>query len=488
MRTVLRNASWIATCDDAQPWLEQSHVSIVDGRIECVQTAPITLPADETVDLHGCLLMPGLVNLHHHFFQTVTRAHPALHRAAAQDWLVNLLPMWAELEPADIAAAARNVAAELLLSGTTTSADHAFMFSDRGDERIAAQIDAVRSLGLRQHLVRSCQPVIGGPVETRLSAIMRWRMQTLIDDEQAVLAQCRADMERWHDPRPGSMLTLALGPSTVPFGMPRLMRDLADLAEQQGCGLHAHYHPLQAERALCLKLNGHSPLAFLDAAGWLRPGTWLAHCTELDDEEIERFAASGVGVVHCPRTVLRLGYRMPRLAQMRRAGVKIAFGADGSASNDGGAFIADVRLALLMHRAGTADEADTARDWLAPLDALKMATRGAALMMGRPEIGMIAPGLCADLCAFDLSGVDCAGGLADPLGGFLMAGSGTRARLTMVHGRILVREGRLVEHDEAAIAAETNARAAALYARTRAAYPMLRADGANGGNGPAGAG
>ncbi|MSQ71501.1 MAG: 8-oxoguanine deaminase [Betaproteobacteria bacterium] len=474
MRTLLCNASWIATCDDAQPWLERAHVSVVDGQIECVQTEPITLPAEQTVDLHGCLLMPGLINLHHHFFQTLTRAHPALHRAAAEDWLVELYPLWAELEPADFAAAARNTAAELLLCGTTTSVDHAFALGDRGDARIAAQIDTVRSLGLRQHLVRSCLPAIGGRVETRLSAIMRGRLTTLIDESAALLAQCAADLARWHDPRPGSMLQLALGPSNLPYTLPGLMRDLAALAAQHGCGLHAHYHPRDAERALCRKLNGQSPLAFLEAAGWLRPGTWLAHCTELDDEEITRFAACGVGVVHCPRTVLRLGYRIPRLARMRRAGVKLAFGADGSASNDGGAFISDIRLGMLLHRVDTSDDADTARDWLSPQDALVMATRGAAAMIGRSDIGMIAPGLCADLCAYDLSGLDCAGGLSDPLGAFLLAGSGTRARLTMVDGRIRVRDGRLVDKNEAAIAAETNARAARLLARARDAFSMTR--------------
>ena len=215
-------------------------------------------------------------------------------------------------------------------------------------------------------------------------------------------------------------------------------------------------HPRAAERDLSRKLNGREPIDYLDSCGWLRPGTWFAHCTELDDNDIARMAERGVGIAHCPRTVLRMGYRMPRLDRWRAAGIPVGIGADGAGSNDAGAFLADVRLALLLHRAGTGDTADPQRDWLTPEDALKMATSGAAAILRRPEIGAIAPGLRADLAAFDMRGVDVAGALNDPLAGFLLAGSATRAMLTMVDGKVRVRDGRLVDADEQAIAAECN--------------------------------
>lgn len=473
MRIILRNARWVCTCDDATPFLENAHVSVLNGIIERVQATPIELPAEHTVDLAGCLLIPGLINVHHHFFQSLTRAIPRAHRAASEDWLVNLYPLWAEMSPADISAAARNAAAELLLSGTTTSADHAFNLRGQGTERITALIGAAQALGIRLHLVRGCLPAIGGKVEARLNAIMKGRLAGLIDSDEGLLEQCLADVRRWHDPNPGSMLRFALGPSNVTYTRPDLMREFAQFATESGCGLHAHLHPRQSERALSLRETGMAPLDFLEHAGWLRPGTWFAHCTELEDAEIARFAASGVGVAHCPRTVLRLGYRMPQLHRMRGAGVRVAFGADGAASNDGGTFLSDVRLGLLLHRAGGADQMDTERDWLTPLDAIKMATREAALMLGRPELGAIVPGMRADMAAFDLGGLDCAGALDDPLGGFLLAGSNTRARMTMVEGRIVVREGRLVSGDEKQIAAETNARSRDLLQRARAAYPEL---------------
>jgi 8-oxoguanine deaminase len=458
MRIHLRNARWVYAEERV---LEHAHVSVADGCIEAVQQAPIGGEADELVDLEGCLLIPGLISLHHHFFQHLTRAYPGAHGAAAEDWLVKLYPVWAEMRPEDIAAAARNAAAELLLSGTTTAVDHAFLLGDRGDERLAAQIEAVQELGLRLHLVRSGLPGIGGRVESRLAAIMGEGIQGLIDGEQAWLAQCRADLRRWHDASTGAMLRLDLGPSNIPYDKPALMGACAELAAEHGCGLHAHYHPRPPERDLCRRLNGIAPIEFLEGSGWLRPGTWFAHCTELDDEEIARFAARGVGIAHCPRTVLRLGYRIPRVHDWRRKGVRVGIGNDGAASNDAGAFIGDVRLALLLHRAGGADSIH----WLSPQEVLAMATRDAAAILRRPELGSIAPGMRADLAAFDLTGLDCAGGLKDAIAGFLLAGSETRARLTMVDGRIRVKDGQLVHQDEKAIAAETNARSRALSDR-----------------------
>ncbi|MGQ0656307.1 MAG: amidohydrolase family protein [Betaproteobacteria bacterium] len=448
MRTVLRNARWIWT---GARLLERAHVSIVDGRIESVQAAPIDAAAELSPDLDGCLLMPGLISLHHHFFQHVTRAWPGLHRAPSEGWLGGMYPVWGRMEAADIAAAARAAAAELLLSGTTTSVDHAFLLRASGDERLAAQIEAVRALGLRQHIVRSGLPSLPA------------RFSALLDAEGPLLEQCRADVSRWHDPARGAMLRLDLGPSNVPYDKPALMRALADLAAEHGCGLHVHFHPRRAERELSRRLSGAEPIDFLDAAGWLRPGTWFAHCTELDDRDIARMAERGVGIAHCPRTVLRLGYRVPALHRWRASGVRVAFGADGGASNDAGAFLADVRLALLLHRAGTAGNADPQRDWLEPADALAMATREAAAILRRPELGSLEAGACADLAAFDLRGVDVAGALNDPLAGFLLAGSATRAKLTMVNGVVRVLDGKLVGADEHAIAAECNERSRALF-------------------------
>jgi cytosine/adenosine deaminase-related metal-dependent hydrolase len=296
------------------------------------------------------------------------------------------------------------------------------------------------------------------------------RLDALITPEAGLVAQCRADVERWHDASHGSMLRLALGPSNLPYGKPQLLHDFARIADDTGCGLHAHYHPRQAERAECRAVLGCEPIEFLERAGWLRPGAWLAHCTELDDAEIDRFAATGTGVAHCPRTVLRLGYHVPRIARMRAAGTPLGVGVDGAASNDGGAFIADLRLALLLHR--TREQAPLEGDqvWMAPEDALRLATSDAAALLGRDDIGRLKVGMCADITAFDLGSVGYGGSLNDPLAGFLLAGTETRATTTIVNGQCVVRDGKLVTADERVLARTTQAASAELLRRTAVRY------------------
>jgi cytosine/adenosine deaminase-related metal-dependent hydrolase len=247
---------------------------------------------------------------------------------------------------------------------------------------------------------------------------------------------------------------------------------MAKISTETGCGLHMHYHPSKWERVYCRRMFDAEPIEFLERCGWLRPETWFAHCTELDHYDIAAFAKHGVGFAHCPRTILRLGYPIPPIARVRKAGIRIGFGVDGSASNDGTSFISDLRLALLLHRVGTADEVNPLSDWLTPYDALRIATSVAASIIKRDDIGRLRPGLSADIAAFDLTGTDCAGSLADPLGGFLLAGTATRARLTMINGRVVVRDGCLVHHSERSVADDANKSAQSLIERTERRYPM----------------
>jgi 8-oxoguanine deaminase len=211
---------------------------------------------------------------------------------------------------------------------------------------------------------------------------------------------------------------------------------------------------------------------YLGKSGWLQPGTWFAHCTQLDDTDIATFAERGVGVCHCPRTVLRLGYPIPRIADMRAAGVQVGFGVDGAASNDGGAFSNDLRLALLLHRSGDRDPISE-KSWLDPSDALLMATRNAARLLGRNDIGRLVRGLCADIAVFKLTGMEYGGALNDPLAGFLLAGVSSRAWATIVNGRVVVRDGRLATMDEDQIAAATSMSSAALIDRAAARYGAI---------------
>lgn len=465
MTVILENARCIYTCDTGSPLIERGYI-IVDGAQirELGHGAAPQIDGADRIDCTGCIVLPGFINVHHHFFQSVTRAVPGLHRAASAAWLSAHYPLWAEIEPDDLTAAVHNSCAELVLSGATTSADHSFVLGGVGKALAEVEIAAAKDIGLRLHLARSCLPAIEGTVGAHLQRTMGVRINRLIAPEDELLAQCREDVERWHNPSRGSMVRLALGPSNVAYTKPDLMKQFGDIAADTGCGLHAHYHPREAERAFCRQTQGCEPIEFLDRAGWLGPQTWFAHCTELDDTEIKIFGERGVGVAHCPRTVLRLGYQIPRIAAMRAARVRVSFGVDGAASNDGGSFINDLRLGLLLHRARDRNPA-TEDVWLNPHDALLMATRDAAALLGRDDIGRLKSGLCADIAVFELSGAEFGGALNDPLGGFLMAGVSSRANATIVNGRVVVRNGCLVTANEIEVTTATSQASEALLRR-----------------------
>lgn len=475
MTVILKNASWLYRCDsNAQP-LNNAY-AVIEGTLirEVSQGDAPRIDGAEVIDCSDCIVMPGFINLHHHFFQSVTRALPGLHRAASTRWLTECYKVWAEIEPDDLTAAVRNSAAELVLSGATTGADHSFVLGGVGGDLSAIEIAAVEDIGLRLHLARSCLPTIDGPVGANLRRVMGDRMSRLVAPDDELIAWSRNDVERWHDTSFGSMTRIAIGPSNLPYTNFDVMKRFGDIARDTGCGLHAHLHPRPSERAFCREQQRCEPIEFLDKSGWLRPGTWFAHCTQLDDVEIGTFAARGVGVAHCPRTVLRLGYQIPRIADMRAAGVQVGFGVDGAASNDGGAFSSDLRLGLLLHRSGDRDPASE-NAWLDPTDALLMATRDAARLLGRDDIGRLVPGLCADVTVFKLSGAEYGGGLNDPLGGFLLAGVSPRAWATIVNGQVVVRDGRLQTADEDRVAADTSAASAALIERAAARYGGVQA-------------
>jgi cytosine/adenosine deaminase-related metal-dependent hydrolase len=470
MTTVLlRNADRIYTCNETDEVIENGYVLIRDNVIEDIGQEPCPVAqADAVHDLSGCLVIPGFVNIHHHFFQSLTRAIPAGQRAVSLDWLAGMYPLWAEFDPEAIYWGALAAAGELLLSGATTSADLAFLLPGNDGESVGEEVRAAQEIGLRLHLVRSGMPTLEGDIEQQLGPILGDKLSNFIDDEETLLSRMEADVRRHHDSSRLSMLRLDLGPTAVTYEKPSLMSRIADLAKEHGCGLHTHYRPRGNERAQALELTGDTPIKFLDKSGWLGPRTWFAHCTQLNAEEIKMFADRGCGVAHCPRTIIRLGYAVAPIADMRRAGVKVGVGVDGGASNDGGAFLADLRLALLLHRVGSEDDADPLDNWLTPHDVLVMATRTAAAVLGRDDIGRLEPGLAADVAAFDMRRIGYVGALADPLGGLLMSGSDSQAKLTIVNGVVVVEDGKLTRVDESRLVEQANLKAARLLNQAEA--------------------
>jgi cytosine/adenosine deaminase-related metal-dependent hydrolase len=466
MRRLIENIDALYTCDDRDRVLKRAWMVIEGAKVAALGEGPA--PAEEfaeRIDLTGSVAMPGLINTHHHFFQTLTRALPRAQRGQLLDWLAVLYPVWATMSPEDLAAAAAATIAELLLTGATTSVDHFYLVPRCDPAFLGAEVDVARKSGIRLHLVRGSMTAIEGDLEHRLSRTSGPRAGGIIDDPDSVLASMQRAVETFHDPSPGSFLTVALGPTTPTYDDLNFMRSVAQTAERFAVGIHMHVHPQPHERLLCKERFGKTPVELLDSVGLLGPRTWFAHSTRLDDADTQLLSSRDVGVAHCPRMILRLGARIPYIHRMRSGGMRVAVGVDGGASNDSGSMLGEMRLALLLHRLTDGGADVSFEDWMTPYDVLVMATRTAASIIGRDDIGRIAPGLCADITAFDMRGVGFAGARSDLLSGLLLAGDDTRASLTMVAGQPLVRDGRLLREDEYALRDAADRAAARVVAR-----------------------
>jgi cytosine/adenosine deaminase-related metal-dependent hydrolase len=473
MRRLLENIDALYTCDRQDRVLRKAWLIAEDGRIAALGEGDAPEGAyDERVDLAGSVVMPGFVNTHHHFFQTLTRAVPAAQRSQLIDWLRLFYPVWGRMTPDDLGAAAAATSAELLLTGATTSADHFYLIPHCDPAFVEAEIAATRAAGIRLHLVRGSMITMERDLERELEPVLGPNGGGLVDDPVAVLRDMSRTIAAHHDSSVGAMTTVALGPTTPTYDNLEFMRDVAMLADEAGVGLHVHLHPQPLERAMTLKRFGMTPLQVLDSAGFVGERTWFAHGTRLDDADMALMARRGAGLSHCPRTILRLGMRVTPVHAMRAHGVRVAVGVDGAASNDSSSMLGDMRLALLLHRlAGGEGEVDST-EWLDPYDVLLMATRDAAALIGRQDIGRLEVGLCADLVGFDMRAIGFAGARLDLLSGLLLAGDDTRASLTMVAGEPLVRDGRLIRNDEMALRAAADAATERLVERASALTGM----------------
>lgn len=441
---LVRDASVLVTHDAERREITGGGLFAIDGIITHVgPTADLPDTADEVLDLRDHVVLPGLVNTHHHLYQTLTRAVPAAQDAPLFDWLRALYPIWARLTPEAVRVSALVGLAELALSGCTTSSDHLYLYPDGC--RIDDSIEAAREIGLRFHATRGSMSLgesRGGLPPDRC-----------VEDEDRILRESRRAVEQFHDPSPGSMLQIGLAPCS-PFSVtPDLMRETAGLARSLGVRLHTHLAETLDEERFCLDTVGMRPVAYMETLGWLGPDTWFAHAVHVGDAEIDAVARSGSGVAHCPTSNMRLGSGIAPLRGMRAAGVRVGLGVDGSASNDGSNLLAEVRQALLLARVEVAerqrrDESGRASGGgqLSARDALELATLGGAAVLGRDDIGALAPGKCADFFAVDLRQPTFAGALHDPVAAVVLCAP-VPAAWTYVHGRPVVRAGQVATID-----------------------------------------
>ncbi|HVO18053.1 MAG TPA: 8-oxoguanine deaminase [Anaeromyxobacter sp.] len=437
-RTLLvREAALVATLDDAGRELAQASVLVRGNRIEAVgPSAELPRTADEVIDARGHLVVPGLINTHHHMFQSLTRAVRPVQDAELFSWLRGLYPIWARLTPEMVRISAQVAMAELLLSGCTTTSDHLYLFP--GGARLDDTIEAAALMGMRFTATRGAMSV--GRSQGGLPP------DELVEDEDAVLRDAERLVRRWHDPSPGSMLQVAIAPCS-PFSVSReLMVEAARLARSLGVRLHTHLAENDHDLAYSRERFGRTPAEYAEELGWLGPDVWHAHCVKLDPAGVARFAATGTGVAHCPSSNMRLASGIAPVPAMRRAGVPVGLGVDGSASNDAAHMVAEARMALLLGRVGLSLEpfgCDRGPAAVTARDALFLATRGGARVLGRDDLGQLSPGKCADLALFDLGALPFAGGAVhDPVGALLLCAPAPAA-CTVVDGKVRVRRGEL---------------------------------------------
>ncbi len=412
---------------------------VVEGGVIAELVAAGTGPAapvDGVFDASEHVVLPGLINTHHHFYQTLTRAHPAAIDRELFPWLTALYPLWARLTPEDLRLAVRAALAELLLSGCTTAADHHYLYPPGLEDAVDIAVEEARALGIRATISRGSMNLSqkdgGLPPDT------------VVQEEDTILADSERVLRLFHDPAPGSMIQIALAPCS-PFSVtPSLMAKSAELAARFDAPLHTHLAETKDEDAYCLQVYGKRPLDLLEETGWMRPKTWLAHGVHFSCEECDRLGRAGVGVCHCPTSNGVLASGFCRTRELEAAGAPLGLGVDGSASNDGSNLMEELRHALLVNRLRYESAAAvTARD------VIRWATQGSARCLGRSDIGTIAPGFQADLALYRLDELRFSGA-HDPVAALVLCGA-HKADRVMVAGRWRVVDGAIPGLDLAAL-------------------------------------
>jgi cytosine/adenosine deaminase-related metal-dependent hydrolase len=428
--------------DDHRREIPDGGLFIRDGMI--LQAGPsgeLPATADEILDLSGHIVFPGLINTHHHFYQTLTRAVPAAQDANLFNWLKTLYPIWARMGPEEIRLSTQTALAELALSGCTTASDHLYLFPNGA--RLDDEIEAARQVGLRLQASRGSMSL--GESQGGLPP------DSVVEAEDYIVKDSQRLIEQYHDPRPGAFTQIVLAPCS-PFSVTAsLMRESAALAREYGCRLHTHLAETQDEEIYCLEKYGDRPVAAMQKLGWIGPDVWFAHSVHVNSGEIDVYAQTGCGVAHCPSSNMRLASGIAPILQMLAAGVNVGLGVDGSASNDSSHMLAEARQAMLLSRLdaglrGASLTGQAAPPLMTARQALALATRGGAAVLGRGDIGSLEPGKCADLIAIRLDRLEYAGALHDPLAAAVFCAP-LNVDTSLVGGKTVVKDGRLVTVD-----------------------------------------
>lgn len=435
MSTLLaKNATVLVTLDGERREISGGGLFARDGWIEQVgATADLPDSADVVLDLDGHLVLPGLVNTHHHLYQTLTRAVPAAQDAGLFGWLTALYPIWARMTPDHVRISTTVGLAELALSGCTTTSDHLYLYPN--GSRLDDQVEGAAGVGLRFHIARGSMSL--GESDGGLPP------DSVVESEEAILTDTERVIKEFHDSQPGALTRIVVAPCS-PFSVtPNGMREAAELARTHGVQMHTHLAETMDEESFCLAQFGMRPVELAESVNWMGRDVWFAHGVFMNDAEIARMGAAGTGVAHCPSSNMRLASGIAPVLTYRAAGVNVGVGVDGSASNDGSHLLAEARQAMLLARLGAAPDLARSPDLMTARAALELATLGGAALLGRDDIGSLAAGKAADFIALDLNRIEYAGGHHDPVASALFCAPVT-VDYSYVHGTPVVRRQQLV--------------------------------------------
>ncbi len=448
---LLKNADVLVRMDDERERIADGGLFVRDNFIEQVgPTSELPTDADEVIDASGMIVLPGLVNTHHHLYQTLTRAVPGTQDATLFQWLKILYNIWAGMTPDAVYTSARVGLSELMLSGCTTASDHLYIYPPGNGYRIDDEIRAAQELGVRFQPCRGSMSL--GESDGGLPP------DRVVEDEDDILADTRRAIETYHDSDPGAMVRIVVAPCS-PFSVtPDLMRESAALARSYGVRLHTHLAETLDEEAFCLEQFGQRPVAYADELGWMGEDVWHVHCVHLNQAEVELFAETGTGVCHCPSSNMRLASGIAPVRALLDAGAPVALGVDGSASNDSSHLLAEARMAMLLQRVRGEPGALSAEE------VLWMATRGGARVLGRDDIGELSPGKAADVIGLRLDRLAYAGALHDPLAALLFC-QPQQIDLSIINGEIVIEDGHLLTIDLGPVIERHNRISRALVAR-----------------------
>lgn len=441
MSTLLIKNAHIVTMDDHQREIPEGGLFIRRGLIQEVgEMRDLPTTADEVLDLKGHVVLPGLVNTHHHFCQTLTRAVPAAQDANLFNWLKTLYPIWAKMRPEDIFTSTQTALAELALSGCTTAADHLYLYPN--GSKLDDEIAAASEIGLRLQASRGSMSL--GESQGGLPP------DSVVDTEDNILKDSQRLIEKYHDASPGAMTQIVIAPCSPFTVTTELMKQSAKLARNYGVHLHTHLAETEDEEKFCMQMFGKRPVEYMQEVGWVGEDVWFAHAVYVNQEEIKVFAKHQCGVAHCPTSNMRLASGIAPLKEYLAAGVNVGLGVDGSASNDGAHLLSEVRNAMLVSRVkegitGYSLSDDPNRKLMTARQALHLGTRGGAAVLGRNDIGSLEAGKCADFFAVNLNQLGFAG-MHDPVSAIVF-GQPVNVDYTVVNGKFVVKEGQLVTVD-----------------------------------------